>query len=214
MKNPEQPAPLFLLDFDGVIADTLDEAYQTNRQFIKELGLPPLTKETFRLMYKKNIHDAMKEYGVTKENFKNLWSMIKEREKRKVNKVFLYPSILTLLKKLRECHLYIITSSSTKAVESYLKRKKLFQYFQAVWGAEKGTSKVKKIKKILKKEKVTPQQAYFVTDTVGDVLEGKKAGVRIIAVGWGYHKKKELAETSPDYLFGTQKDLIKALPDL
>lgn len=214
MKKLNKKKPIFLFDLDGVIVDSFEEAYLTNRQFVTELGLPPFTKKTFLQMYRKNIHLALKEYGVKDEKFKNLWRMIKEKEKRKVNKVTLYPQASLLVKQFSSYHLYIITSSSTHAVELFLKRKRLLKYFKEVLGSEKGISKVEKIKKVIRKEKVNAKEVYLITDTVGDVLEGRKAKVKTIAVGWGYHKLKELKAVSPNYLFKTPAELIKALSNL
>ncbi|PIS42213.1 MAG: hypothetical protein COT24_04700 [Candidatus Kerfeldbacteria bacterium CG08_land_8_20_14_0_20_40_16] len=208
------PKPIFLFDFDGVIVDTLNEAHLTFNRLFKTLQLKPAAKEEVRSMYNKNIHDALLEYGVKEKDFKKLWSMIKAREKGRTNRVSLYPSINLLLQSLKNYHLYIISASATAAVKSYLKRKKLLNYFQGVQGAEEGLSKIDKIEKIIKREKTSPQKTYFLTDTVGDVLEGKKTDVKIIGVAWGYHKYRELKAVSPDYLFKTPGELIKAIPKL
>jgi phosphoglycolate phosphatase len=191
--------PIFLFDFDGVIVDTLEEAFLTNDRFVKKLGLPPLEREAFRLMYKKNIHDSMIEYGVKEQDFKILWSMIKEREKKVAHDILIYQDVPGLLEELRNHKLYIISASSTEAIKSYLNRKDLTKYFQEVFGAEEGMSKAEKIRMIVKKENVSPQETYFLTDTVGDVLEGKKTSVNVIGVAWGFHKKEELEEVLAIY---------------
>lgn len=42
--------------------------------------------------------------------------------------------------------------------------------------------------------------SFFITDTSGDVREGKEAGIKTIATTWGYHTKEELVEAKPDYI--------------
>ncbi|PIY97098.1 MAG: hypothetical protein COY66_01270 [Candidatus Kerfeldbacteria bacterium CG_4_10_14_0_8_um_filter_42_10] len=206
--------PIFLFDFDGVIADTLNEVCQTFDIFFKRLGLIQPNREEVRLMYKRNIHDSLKERGVTEDNFKDLWALIRSREKEVEKRIRMYPHMAELLKKLSKYNIYIVSSSSTKAIESYANRMGFGQYLKAILGAEAEVFKVKKINRILNDEGVNPKEAYFVTDTVGDVIEGKKTGVNTIAVAWGYHKKEELEKTSPDYLFNAPEELIKTITDL
>jgi len=62
-----------------------------------------------------------------------------------------------------------------------------------------------------------PEQ-WYVGDTVGDIVEGKAAGVRTIAagvrtiaVGWGWHDAERLLGASPDYLAQTPADLLEFL---
>lgn len=206
--------PIFLFDFDGVIVDSLNEVCRTFDIFFQQLGLAPLNYEEVRLMYKQNVHDSLKEKGVTKEDFHNLWELIRLRQKDIEKKIQVYPNMIKLLKKLSKYHLYIVTSSSTKAVENYMAGRGFGKYFIAVLGAEAETSKVKKINNILEDEGADPQEVYFITDTVGDIIEGKKTGVKIIAVTWGYHRKGELEKESPDYLFNAPEELIKAISNL
>ena len=55
-----------------------------------------------------------------------------------------------------------------------------------------------------------PEQ-WYVGDTVADIVEGKAAGVRTIAVGWGWHDAERLLGASPDYLAQTPADLLELL---
>lgn len=206
--------PIFLLDFDGVIVDSLDEAYVNHGVFMRKLGKTPLTREGFRLMYMDNAFIAYKKLGIKNKDLDLIIEIIKERNRKGLARVDLYPGIIKLVKFLSEYHLVIISSSSTEAIEEYLARKKMLKYFQEVQGAEEGLSKITKIKKTIRKLKSTASEIYYVTDTVGDIIEAKKAEVKIIAVGWGFHYREELLKVKPDYFFNIQEEFIQALPNL
>ena len=206
--------PLFLFDFDGVIVDTLDEATSTFAIFFKSLGLAPLSKEGVRDLYNVNKYESLKKLGVPENSFGDFLDLIIKRNEEGVADVRFYPGTEELLNSLSQYRKYIITSSSTEAVEKLLEKASLREDFVEVLGADKETSKVKKIDKVLSQENIDPNQAYFVTDTTGDIIEAKKSGVKTIAVGWGYHPAERLKKENPDYLFESSEELIKAIPGL
>ncbi|MFA6272475.1 MAG: HAD-IA family hydrolase [Patescibacteria group bacterium] len=210
-KNSER---LFLFDFDGVIVDSLKEATDAIGIFLGTFNIKQPTMEEIRRMYQKNIFDSFKEMGVPDDGYPKLYSIIKERSVQYESWIPMYEGVNNLLSALKDDAIYIVSSSSTRAMEKYLAKYNLSGYFKEVLGAENGTSKVEKISKILAKEKPDLARTYFVTDTTGDIKEGKKAGVKTIAVGWGYHHPEDLQAEKPDYLFLKMRDFIKAIPGL
>jgi len=39
--------------------------------------------------------------------------------------------------------------------------------------------------------------------------EGRQAGVKTVAVTWGWHSREKLAATGPDYLLDRPEELLK-----
>ena len=58
---------------------------------------------------------------------------------------------------------------------------------------------------------VAPGEAAFVGDTVGDVVEGKRAGVRTVAAAWGYQPEEFLLSARPDALARSLGELPRAV---
>ena len=50
---------------------------------------------------------------------------------------------------------------------------------------------------------VPPDQSAFVCDSTVDLEAGRKAGMRIAAVAWGYQRREDLSLSAPDFLFET-----------
>jgi phosphoglycolate phosphatase len=206
--------PLFLFDFDGVIVDSLKEATDAIGIFLSTFNIKKPTIEEIRRMYHKNIFDSFKELGVPDDGYPKLYSIIKERSVQYESRIPLYEGVNDLLSALKNDGIYIVSSSSTRAMEKYLEKYELSKYFKGVLGAENGTSKVEKINKILEIENPDLERTYFVTDTTGDIKEGKRVGVKTIAVGWGYHHQEDLLAENPDYFFLKMDDFIKTIPKL
>jgi len=51
----------------------------------------------------------------------------------------------------------------------------------------------------------------MVGDTVGDVLEGRQAGIRTMAVTWGWHSEERLAQAEPDLIVRTPQEVLAHL---
>lgn len=56
-----------------------------------------------------------------------------------------------------------------------------------------------------------PEHAVMIGDTTHDIRMGRAAGVRAIAVAWGFHTAEELAGSGPDALCASWPDLSAAL---
>jgi len=100
--------------------------------------------------------------------------------------------------------LIVVTSNDTQVVKSYFKSKKI-DFFDEIIGSDEEPSKTKKIEYI--KSKYPSKEIYYVGDTIGDILEGKKAGVKTVAVAWGWHDKTDLKKESPDYILNSPDEL-------
>jgi phosphoglycolate phosphatase len=51
-------------------------------------------------------------------------------------------------------------------------------------------------------------RTYYIGDTAGDIREARAAGVRTVAVTWGWHSRERLAATQPDFLVDTPEELL------
>ena len=120
-----------------------------------------------------------------------------------------FNGIREVIRKLsKKAVIYIITSNLTSVIEDSIQFHKI-KGVQRVIGGDKEFSKVKKI---LAVKKIHPKAVfYYIGDTVGDILEAKKADVKAVAVTWGYHSRKMLEKVKPDYIVDTPKELLKVL---
>jgi phosphoglycolate phosphatase len=76
-----------------------------------------------------------------------------------------------------------------------------------VLGGEQEASKTRKIAAVRRCfGEALP--AWYVCDTVGDVLEAREAGVRTVGVAWGWHGEERLRRASPDRIVHAPSDLL------
>lgn len=190
-----------VFDFDGVIHDTFELAYKINVGILGE----DLTKEKFRDFFNGNIFESK----VISQN--NIDAFFKLQ-----NEAFKYLeidiNIKNNLEKLsKRCKLFIISSNQEEALDNYFQNNKFLNIFKEVLGSKTNTSKVEKFKYLFKKYKLKSDDCIFVTDTLGDILEGNKAGVKTIAVDFGFHRRDRLEKGKPFKIVSTFEEIVQTI---
>jgi phosphoglycolate phosphatase len=115
-----------------------------------------------------------------------------------------------VIARLAERHrILIVTSNRSDIVEACLTRWNIVGVSE-VLGSDKGKSKVRKIRTAVRRH-AHAQGRWFVGDTAGDIVEGRRAGVGTIAVAWGWHSLEQLRSASPDRIAAAPSDLLDLL---
>ncbi len=201
---------VFMFDFDGVIADSLDVFYVEFSAAVRSLGYKKLdSRDALLKLFEGNVIAQLIKEGFPVWKLKKLGKTFAPQIAEASMNIEPFPGMPKLINRLaREHPLYIITSNTTEAVEAALDRFGI-EGVCDVLGADKESSKVKKIKKVRKRYRGhTP---WYIGDTKGDMLEGNSAGARTIGVTWGWHSESTLLEGDPDHLVQDQKELRKLL---
>jgi phosphoglycolate phosphatase len=208
---------LVMLDFDGVIADSLDATCVATIAVLEEHGFAHLaSREAVLRLVESNWFEGLRHEGVPQQTADD----IDDRVARAVQAGQLapYAAIPGVIARLAERHhVLIVTSNRSDIVEAFLAYWDITGVSE-VLGGDKGQSKVPKIRAAVRRfvEAVAGQpgaapESWFVGDTVGDMLEGRAAGVGTIAVGWGWHTAAQLAGSAPDHLAAAPADLLTLL---
>lgn len=199
---------LIMFDFDGVLVNTLPMAYEIHKE-----KNPHFSWDSFKSLSDGNFHEAysrMLEDGkhVHPENYpedynKNLITLTIED--------ILHDAVLALAS---EYVLVIVSSTSNSFIESFLKKENLFECFAGIYGFDFDKSKVIKIKSILEKYKILPQNTVFITDTLGDIKEANECNVPTIGVTWGLHTKETLKKGKLIDIIDNPQDLVPTIKNV
>ncbi|MCK9196783.1 MAG: HAD family hydrolase [Syntrophales bacterium] len=204
---------LFLFDFDGVLVDSLDVYHRAVAWCLEKIGTPIIkTQDEYVALFEDNFYEAMAKKGVDLDAFSG--ALIEYASNVDYyHDVRLFTAVLPVLTELCSDNiLAIISSNSSRAIRKILAR---FQYngcFQDILGSEFHLSKKIKIDHAVATYQMNRDDTYYVGDTSGDIREGKAAGVRTIAVTWGWHSREILVAAQPDFLIDDPEEL-KNIPD-
>jgi phosphoglycolate phosphatase len=199
---------IFIFDYDGVIVDSLDIFAANFLKACKKENVTEIsTTQDFLSIYNNNMYKAMFNMGMSKEKVLRIVTYMKKAILSERENIKLFPNIKETIQKLSKYNtLHIVTSSDTKLVTDFLKRYHLDTYFESVIGSDQEPSKTKKILSIT--ENHAEKDCFYIGDTVGDILEGKKAEIKTVAVTWGWHKEEQLSQSNPDFLINNPKELL------
>lgn len=198
--NPREK--MVFIDFDGVFAETFELAFMLR----KELE-PDLDAQKFRNMFRGNILDH-KPAALTAAKLEEQARAYKSYLMR----MPLYPGFEEAVGEIsRRALVAILSSSPSSTVWSYLSEHGLIRHLSAISGGDVSTRKSAKISELLKRWGISALRSALITDTMGDILEGKEAGVKTVAVTWGYHSRSTLEEALPDMIIDDPGLLDSAL---
>lgn len=63
------------------------------------------------------------------------------------------------------------------------------------------------MRKVLKDEKLDPQQTYYIGDETRDIDVARAVGIKSIAVTWGFQGEAILRKRKPDYVIASPSKL-------
>jgi len=193
-----------IFDFDGVIHDTFELAYGINEKVFEE----KLTYDAYRDFFNGNFFE---EIEVDEDKAKKFQKLLNEA----FNYLEIEKSIKENLETLSAKYpLFIISSNSETALNTYFQNNNSTHIFKEVLGMETHRSKAEKFKYVFDKYNLKFEECVFVTDTLGDILEGNKVGVKTIAVDFGFHEKERLEKGKPFKIVSSFDEIMQAIQAL
>jgi phosphoglycolate phosphatase len=206
------PIKLIMFDLDGTLVDTSQDITNALNYAVEPFALKKLTVGDTIKMVGEGVTRLIEK--VCGENQGDLREAVIQRfldyySNHLTDHSVIYPKVTKTLEKLYEYRKVVISNKRENLSRELLEKLQLLHYFELIIGSdttpEKKPSAVPLIHAI-EKCNVIPEEAVMVGDSKFDVEAGKRAGVKTIAVAYGYGEKPDLLEA--DYVI----DSIDALP--
>jgi phosphoglycolate phosphatase len=201
-----------IFDWNGVVADSFDLDLRLFLADCKKFGIKvPGSGRFYRDMFYGNIFKKLVEIGFKAEDLEDDEDYKKSYVKN-INKSKIFPGLKGLISTLHKNHTTaLITANYRKPVEIFNKKYMLANLFDCILTSDDSKSKEVNINNFLKKFNLRKNEVLFIGDTVNDILASRKIGLKIIAVTWGYHNRKRLAEYKPDFIARTPKEVLNII---
>ncbi len=198
---------IIIFDYDGVIVDSLNIYEKAVISTFQKNGCTQMnSRESFLKLFDNNFFESAIRVGIPREKIPAILKELEMNLQPLQTKLKLFDGIREVLAQLeKKAKIYIVTSNLTDIVKSHLNSQNITA-FEDIIGADREVSKIKKLETI--KSKYPNSEYFYVGDTKGDMVEGKLAGVKTIAVTWGWHDKKRLEEGSPDFVVEKPSEIL------
>jgi len=176
------PGGLLLFDFDGVLVESLDVYERVVKKALARIGSPIVeSREDFLALFDGNFYESLAQKGVDVQVLARAIRMAPEDHEQ----IRPHGAMTPVLQVLHERRvLAVLSSNAARTIEKALARFGWDGCFDRVFGSEAGFSKTEKFGRALALYEVTPEEVYYVCDTVGDIREARDAGIRTVAVTW------------------------------
>ena len=202
-----------IFDFDGVIADSLPIILKYLPEIAKENGYTDLQKKVekkhnvkinnikkmkkiFRDETAKDFLNDLKKFNISRTKFLILLNSLRNKLHSDVSKVKVFPGIKQTLRNIsKKYKTGMISSSKEKFISDFFKKNKLTKLKYAITGVSL-FGKTVRINKMVKQMNLKKKEVIFITDETRDIESCKKAGIKSIAVTWGFESKKLLKKGS------------------
>lgn len=197
---------LIIFDFDGVLVNTVDFWYKMH----KDLN-DYLTRDIFKDMSNGNYVETANKMKAEKNHI--FPENADEKYHNELQNVFSIEDILhdTILGLSEKFFISIVSSSPSKVINDFIVKENLDGCILEIMGFEEHSSKIVKINKLLEKYNLKPNDAVFITDTIGDIKEANDCKVNTIAVTWGVHERERLEKGNPWRIIDNPEELKPAI---
>jgi len=209
---------VLLLDFDGVLSDSLLVCMREFNRIVEE-WFPTIPKvfsqSDMTGVYSVQLRHSLYPFGLddaeTKQFFR-LHSLAMSKCSAEVE------PFKKVVKGLTKCKLpkAIITSSYSPAVVSVLTKSLDYddELINLIVGREMQATKTEKIRLVLEQYRTDMNRALYVGDMVSDILYCRDVPIDIASVGYGYHPAEYLRKFDPTYILETEDNFVEFLAEL
>ena len=207
---------IILFDFDGVLADTLDDLLNFAREVCKQLGLQrhptPAALDALETM---SFTDYGRQLKVPAQQLDEFVNLCLQMFNQKPHPPKIFDGMEQVVAEAAKRNtLAILTGNTTPTVEAFLKQHNLQEHIKLIIGVEHKVSRPEKIGLALKELSQKAESTYMVGDALSDIRAARESGIHSIAVSWGHQSPVRLSTAKPDYLVRSPQELLELLKKL
>jgi phosphoglycolate phosphatase len=204
---------IILLDFDGVLADTVDLMLRFSSEVCAELGHPCTpTRDDLAVLRPMSFESLGRQLGVPDDLIGDFVAGCLQRFRQHPEPLPVFPGMAQAVAQLAQAaHIGIVTGNGAAAVRRTLEHHGLAKYIEVVLGEEDARPRLEKLQSVVEMLGKLGDSVYMVGDAVSDVTNARKLGVTSIAVAWGHQNVADLQQAGADYLVETPEELVAAI---
>lgn len=199
-----------IFDFDGTIADTLEEGRRIFNVIAPDQGIRTISKDEIEGMRGYSISEFIRHMGISTTKVPVFIARGTKMMRQSIGGLPLIEGVGEVLQTLRpEVERFgILTSNAVENVEVFLDSHGIRGLFDFVWSTSKLTGKSRYLTAARKEFGLKAEEILYVGDEVRDLKAAKKAGVASAGVTWGFNSRAVLSMENPDHLIGQPSELL------
>jgi phosphoglycolate phosphatase len=200
-----------IFDFDGTIANTVEEGIRLFNQLAPSYGFKLITKENKEALRGKQPFEGLKELNIPLYKLAFIIGKMRNGLKAHIKSSPAYPEISEVLPELKRRGYYIamLSSNTEENIWHFLENHGLAEYFDSINTATNIFGKARHITKLINSLNINPANVYYIGDEVRDMYAAKSAGVKAVGVTWGLNDRAILEKQTPAYVIDHPNELLE-----
>jgi phosphoglycolate phosphatase len=203
---------LIIFDFDGVLADTLNDLIQFGQEVCIELGVQHIVnKADLSELEFMSFASFGRACEVPEHLVDGFVRRCLKRFAEKKSPPAIFNGLDDIVRKFAVNHtLAIVTTNSSQNVNAFLAEYGLEKCIHAVYGIDTPGSKAQKISLARDQFLADAQRGpvFMIGDALSDINAAKEASVTSIAVTWGHQSLEHLLRGNPDHVVRFPRELM------
>ena len=202
---------LIIFDYDGVLADTLDDLIHFGQKACDQLGVNHIvTKDDLGNLEVMSFATYGRACQVPEHLVDEFVKISLNLFAEKKSPPAIFDGMREVIQYFSSNHkLAIVTTNSSQNVNLFLAQHGLSNLFHAVYGVDTPGSKAQKIS--VARERFGEESIFMIGDALSDVRAAKEAGVVSIAITWGHQSLETLLRGEPNYVANFPRELIEVI---
>ena len=210
---------LLIYDLDGTLIDSRADIVNAVNGTLGELKLNPIPAERVSTFVGSGVghlmRQALEEAGTTSvpQILERSIKIFRRRYgEHLLDETRLYPGVRKVLEFFREHKQAVVTNKPEDFSVTILKGLGVDSYFFKIIGGDRGFQKKPEpgaVLEVLRLSGVSPEETIFVGDSAIDVETGRNAGVKTVAVTYGFGKPEEIEASLPHLIVDGLEELIE-----
>lgn len=198
-----------LFDFDGTLADSLAEMLATFNEIAPQFDVVTVGQERAEQLRKLGSRGVLRELGIPLWKVPRIMSAVRGSLRARNHVAEPFAGLLNTLSGLaaRGVRMGVVSSNEEPNIRAFFTHHALPQPDILSSGVSL-FGKGARLRKVLARHRLDPACVAYVGDEVRDVEASRQAGVRSVAVSWGYAERGALVEAAPDLLLDAPAQLL------
>lgn len=202
-----------IFDFDGTLADTLEETRKIYNRMAADYKLREVHEDELPQLRHLSLKDLLDHLGIPGRRVPMLLAKGTHALRGNIANLPLIRGMGEILPILRPRvqSFGILTSNASENVELFLEAHGIRGLFDFISSTSKLTGKSRHLRAICKTFSLRPQEMLYVGDEIRDLKASQKAGVPVAAVTWGFNSRESLSAEQPQYVLDRPEQFLEII---
>lgn len=201
---------LLIFDFDGTLADSAGWFIRKYNELAAELGVRPVAESEVEMLRGRSTREIMSFLKIPLWKLPRLVTRFRAQAGIDAEQIKLFAGIEALLPELKQhgVKLALVSSNSEVNVRRILGAANA-AHIDAFDCEASMFGKAQKLKAVIKRAAVTPQQTLCIGDEIRDIEAAREVGADAGAVAWGYATVAALEQHAPTHVFRSVEEIAQ-----